>query len=185
MVGDGEVITVAALDVFSPLLIVALSGPLVSPEPRPDTRSTWALAIGAAIDAVSFAVGVALVGSDQPGFDQARVGWISCTAGFTLGPFVAHAITGQWLRGAVFSAVPLVSTIGNAIVLTGTSSQTIDLTPLNQDQRLVFVFTSVGLLGSIIGLVDAALFRPTNHASVRVAPTISRTSAGFVVGGTF
>lgn len=167
------------------LLLVALSGAPLAEPPPPDTttKTTVAFAIGAAIDAVTFAVGVALVGSDQAGFDQARAGWITCSAGFTLGPFVAHALTGQWLRGAAFAAVPLAGTIGNAVVLGSTSTQTVDVTPLNQDQRLIVVFTGVGLLGSVIGLVDVLLFKP--KASVRVTPTISQTGAGFVVGGFF
>lgn len=167
------------------LLLVALSGVALAEPPQPEKRAkqTWAFAVGAAIDAVSFAVGVALVGSDAGGFDQARAGWVTCSAGLTLGPFVAHAITGQWLRGAVFSVVPLAGTVGNAVVL-GTRSETIDVTPLKQDQRLVVLFTSVGLLGSVIGLVDIAFFEPTT-TNVHVAPTISQTGAGLVVGGTF
>ncbi len=169
------------------LLLVALSGaPLAEPPPPPpDTtaKTTWAFVIGAAIDAVTFAVGVALVGSDQAGFDQARAGWVTCSAGFTVGPFVAHAITGQWLRGAIFSAVPLASTIGNAVVL-GSSKKTIDVTPLQQDQRFIVLFTSVGLLGSVIGLVDVLLFKP-KPASVHITPTISQSGAGFVIGGFF
>ncbi len=164
------------------LVLVALSGSVLvePPPPPPETATkTAAFAVGAAIDAVSFAIGVALVGSDQSGLDQARAGWITCSAGLALGPFVAHAMTGQWLRGAAFSAVPLAATIGNAIVL-GSQTQTLDQMLLNPDQRLVYVFTSVGLLGSIIGLVDVALFK-----GVRVAPTISRTAAGFIVGGSF
>jgi hypothetical protein len=166
------------------VLLVALSGALIEPPPPPPDASakrTLAFTIGAAIDAVTFAVGVALVGSDRPGFDQSRAGWITCSAGFTLGPFVAHAITGQWLRGAVFSAVPLAGTIGNAIVL-GSTTQTIDVTPLMQNQRLVVVFTSVGILGSVIGLVDVLLFKPN---TVHVTPTISQTGGGFVLGGSF
>ena len=169
------------------ILLVALSGaPLAEPPPPPPdatAKRTLAFVVGAAIDAATFAVGVALVGSDPAGFDQARAGWITCSAGFAVGPFVAHAITGQWLRGAVFSAVPLAATIGNAGVLASTSSQTIDVTPLNQDQRFIVVLTGVGLLGSVIGLVDVLLFKP--KTSVRVAPTMSRTGAGFVVGGSF
>ncbi len=168
-------------------MVVALSGAaLADPPPARETstKTAWAFAIGAAIDAVSFAVGVALIGSDQAGFDQARAGWLTCSAGFTVAPFVAHAIMGQWLRGAAFSAVPLAGTIGNAIVLSS-STQTIDQTPLKQDQRLIVVFTSVGLLGSVIGLVDVALFKPTKTRGVRITPTISQTGAGFVVGGFF
>jgi hypothetical protein len=168
------------------LILVALSGaPLVDPPPQPTAKKTWAFAIGAAIDVVTFAVGAALVGADQAGFDQARAAWVTCSAGFTVGPFVAHAITGEWLRGAVFSAVPLAGTVGNAIVLGSQSSQTIDVTPLKEDQRLIVVFTSVGLLGSIISLVDVLLFTPTKTASVRVTPTVSQTGGGFVVGGSF
>ncbi len=169
------------------VLLVALSGSVLSepPPPAPPTKTGIALAVGVAIDAVTFAVGVALVGSDQAGFDQARAGWVTCTAGFALGPFVAHAMTGQWLRGAAFSGVPLAMTVGDAIVLGSSSSQTIDQMLLNPDQRLIFVFTSVGLLGSVIGLLDVALSKPAKAASLRVTPTVSRTGAGFVVGGTF
>ena len=169
------------------VLLVALSGSVLSepPPPNPATKTGIALAVGVAIDAVTFAVGVALVGSDQTGFDQARAGWVTSTAGFALAPFVAHAITGQWLRGAAFSGVPLAMTVGDAIVLGASSSETIDKMALNPDQRLVFVFTSVGLLGSVIGLLDVALSRPTHAASLRVTPTLSRAGAGFVVGGTF
>jgi hypothetical protein len=149
-------------------------------EPRNDSaKTTWAIGVGVAIDAVSFAIGAALVGSDPTGLDQAKAGWITCSGGFTLGPFVAHAMTGQWLRGLAFSAAPLAGTIGNAIVL-GAQTQTIDQMVLNPDQRLVYVFTSVGLLGSVIGLLDVALFK-----HVRVAPTLSHGGGGFVVGGSF
>lgn len=168
------------------LLLVALSGAPLAEPPPPDTtaKTTLAFAIGAAIDVVTFAVGVALTASDQAGFDQARAGWVTCSAGFTLGPFVAHAITGQWLRGAIFSAVPLAGTIGNAVVLGSASKQTIDVTPLQQDQRFIVLFTGVGLLGSVIGLVDVLLFKPTKTA-IRVTPTVSQTGAGLFVGGSF
>ncbi|HEY1956939.1 MAG TPA: hypothetical protein VGH28_15065 [Polyangiaceae bacterium] len=170
---------------LSHLFVVALSGAALAepPPPRPSPNHALAFAVGAAIDAVAFAVGVALVGSDPPGFDQARAGWVTFSAGLALGPFVAHAMAGEWARGAIFSAVPLAATIGNAAVLYSSSTQTIDLTPLNQDQRLVYVFTCVGLLGSIIGLVDAVAFHP--KSGVRVTPTVSRTGAGLVLGGSF
>jgi hypothetical protein len=170
---------------LSPIVLVALSGTaLVEPPPPTDTanQKTRALVVGAAIDAVTFAVGVALVGTDTAGFDQARAGWITCSAGFTIAPFVAHAMVGEWLRGAAFSAVPLATTIGNAVVLGSATSQTIDVTPLNQDQRFIVLFTSIGMLGSVIGLLDVALFKP---AKVHVAPNISQHGGGFVIGGSF
>ena len=152
--------------------------------PPPDTeKRTWALAIGIALDAVSFAVGAATLGNDQLGTDQARAGWITCSAGFAVAPFVSHAIMGEWLRGAAFSAVPLASVIGNAFVLG--ANPNVDQMPLNPDQRLVYAFTTAGLLGSFIGLLDVALYKPSKPARVHVAPTVSLGGAGVVLGGSF
>ena len=168
------------------LVFIALSGPiLVEPPPARDdaaTKRTWALAIGVAIDAVSFAIGAATLGADSFASDQARAGWITCSAGFAVAPFVSHAIVGQWLRGAAFSAVPLAGVIGNAFVLG--SNPNIDQMPLNPDQRLVYAFTTAGLLGSFIGLLDVALYKPSKPR-IRVAPSVSMRSAGLVVGGSF
>ena len=170
------------------LVLVALSGPVLAELPPPPAddahaKRTLALAIGVAIDAVSFAIGAATLASDSLAGDQARAGWITCSAGFAVAPFVSHAIIGQWLRGAAFSAVPLAGVIGNAFVLG--ANPNVDQMPLNPDQRLVYAFTTAGLLGSFIGLLDVALYKPSKPARVRVAPSVSRTSAGFVVGGSF
>lgn len=170
---------------LTPLVFVAGSA-LAEPLPPPDderTKRTWALVIGIAIDAASFAIGAATLGGDQLAGDQARAGWLTCSAGFTVAPFVSHAIMGQWLRGAAFSAVPLAGVIGNAFVLGSNSN--IDQMPLNPDQRLVYAFTTAGLLGSFIGLLDVALYKPSKPRAVHVTPSISRAGGGFVVGGSF
>ena len=171
-----------------PLVFVAgnvFAEPL-PPPPDDHAKRTWALAIGIAIDAVSFAVGAATLGNDELAGDRARAGWLTCSAGFAVAPFVAHAIMGQWLRGAAFSAVPLASVVGNAFVLGANSN--VDQMPLNPDQRLVYAFTTAGLLGSFIGLLDVVLYKPSKPRVVRwahVAPSISRAGGGFVVGGSF
>lgn len=150
--------------------------PIVAPDRRP-----WGFAVGAAIDALSFAVGVALLGTDAAGFDQARAGWMTCSFGFALGPFVGHAITGQWLRGALFSVVPVAAAVGNAIVLLP-PTETIDQTPLINDQRFIWAFTSIGLAGSVAGLIDVALAKPS---PVRITPAVSKDGASLFVGGRF
>lgn len=137
--------------------------------------------IGIAIDAVSFAVGAATLGNDSMASDQARAGWITCSAGFAVAPFVSHAIVGEWLRGVAFTAVPLAGVIGNAVVLG--ANPNLDQMALNPDQRLVYAFTTAGLLGSFIGLLDVALFK--SKPPIRVAPSISRSGAGVVLGGSF
>ena len=56
--------------------LVFVAGSALADLPPPDvrpTKATWAFAIGVAIDAVSFAVGVATIGFDYPGGDQAKV----------------------------------------------------------------------------------------------------------------
>jgi hypothetical protein len=167
-----------------PHLVLVAGAVLAEPPPPPPdshAKKTWALVIGIAIDAVSFAVGAATLGSDSLASDQARAGWITCSAGFTVAPFVAHAIVGEWLRGVAFSAVPLAGVVGNAIVLAGNPN--VDQMPLNPDQRLVYAFTTAGLLGSFIGLLDVALFK--SKPPVRIAPSISQSSAGVVLGGSF
>jgi hypothetical protein len=94
---------------------------------------------------------------------------------------------GEWLRGAAFSAVPLAGVIGNAFVLGANSN--VDQMPLNPDQRLVYAFTTAGLLGSFIGLLDVALYKPFKPAArvrwAHVVPSISPTGGGVVVGGSF
>lgn len=165
----------------SPLLVLALSSePLLLPPP-PDPRPGWAFGIGAAIEAISFAIGVGLVGSDTAGFDQARAGWMTCSVGFSLAPFVAHGIVGHWARGAIFTALPVAAAVGNAIVLLP-PTDTIDVTPLKQDQRLVWAFTSVGLAASIAGLIDVLVIPPKNF---HVTPSVSPTGGSLFVGGTF
>lgn len=169
-----------------PQLVLVAGNVFAEPAPPPPddhTKRTWALVIGIAIDTVSFAIGVATLGNDQLAGDQARAGWITCSAGFTVAPFVAHAIVGQWLRGAALSAVPLAGVIGNAIVLG--ANPNVDQMPLNPDQRLVYAFTTAGLLGSFIGLLDVALYKPSKPRAVHVSPSISRAGGGFVVGGSF
>jgi hypothetical protein len=167
-----------------PQLVLVAGNVFAEPPPPPDhANKTWALAIGIAIDAVSFAIGAATLGSDSLASDRARVGWITCSAGFMVAPFVSHAIVGQWLRGAAFSAVPLAGVIGNAFVLG--QNPNIDQMELNPDQRLVYAFTTAGLLGSFIGLLDVALYKPSKPPPVRIAPTVSHGGAGLVLGGSF
>jgi hypothetical protein len=96
-------------------------------------------------------------------------------------PFVSHAIVGEWLRGVAFTAVPLAGVIGNAVVLG--ANPNVDQMALNPDQRLVYAFTTAGLLGSFIGLLDVALFK--SKPPIRVAPSISQSGAGVVLGGSF
>jgi hypothetical protein len=173
------------------LLAPALVLPLALPTPPRATQSADALARYGLVAAVStqalaFAGGVALVGADEKGGTLARAGWLTLGAGFVAGPLFAHGAARSWLRGAVFAIVPTVCLLSTTTLL-GQHEGSLDQLPLPK-QRLLWVFTSAGLVGSVVAVVDAALRLPTHDtlvASMRLAPSASPQSLGVVAWGTF
>jgi hypothetical protein len=173
---------------LAPLLAQALALPPSQPsQPEAGDLARYGFVAAVSTQALAFAGGVALIGLDNSGGSRARTGWLTLGVGFLAGPILAHGAAQSWLRTALYSIVPTICLVGTATVL-GQHDGSIDQLPLAK-QRPLWAFTSAGLLGSAIALVDAAVRLPsadsTRITAVRLAPSASSQSFGLVAWGAF
>jgi hypothetical protein len=157
--------------VFTAVLLLAPASARAEPDP------VLAGVVGAATAFTGFAVGGTLMGvTTNPATNMA--GWLTMEGGFALAPFTAHAVVGEWWRGAAFSAVPTATTLGTVPVFLYNENAVLNGT-LPQ-QRWMYVFMCSGILASGVGVVDAVL---ASRRSVYLAPTLGGGNYGVVVGG--
>ena len=150
-------------------------------------RAGAALAVGTAAEVASTAIGVSLLASDAAGGARGRAGWITLVGGFAVAPLVAHAAAGDWARGLLFAALPMACAAGTTAVLLREDR------PLDalraRDQRLLWPLLSLGLIGSMVGLLDvaAADSRPATapKTALTFAPVFTTGAAFGAVAGEF
>ena len=109
-----------------------------------------------------------------------NAGWLTIEGGFTLAPFAAHAVEGEWGRGALFASVPAACLAGSAAEF-GVVPVTIDQGTLPQ-QRIMWALFVGGQIASVVGVIDAA-FAPLRARNLFVAPTVGAGHVGLTMGG--
>lgn len=135
---------------------------------------TTALVTGIAVAGASLAYGGTLLTTGR-GLAVKRDGLIVMDTGLTLAPLVAHAVAGEWGRGALFSLAPAVGEIGMAVLLSAHPDAAVK--GKNKSQRIYPVLISLSVLGSALGIFDAAL------ADERLPHvTLAATDDGFGAG---
>lgn len=115
---------------------------------------TTALVTGIAVAGASLAYGGTLLTTGR-GLAVKRDGLIVMDTGLTLAPLVAHGVAGEWGRGALFGLVPAAGEIGMAVLLAAHPDAAVK--GKNKSQRIYPVLLSLSVLGSALGIFDAAL----------------------------
>ena len=161
------------------------SEPSVPAEPSPparpaEPRAPIALATGLAVAGVSFAAGGFLLAGDG-GLPSKHAGLAVLHTGLTLAPLAAHGVVGEWGRGAVFSIAPALSGLGMALLLAERPEAPV--MGKNKSQRIYPVLITVSVLGSALGIFDAALV--DERSRVRVGATATNDFGGAWVEGCF
>lgn len=152
---------------------------------QPNVRA--AIAVGAFTMLVPGVIGGfrTALGADD---GQKTAGLLVAAGGFAMAPVLSHMVAREWSRAAVFGIVPTVTTIAaTALVLEipdavyrGTTAS-----------RTGFgVLLGVGMLGSVLGLVDTALAgerardrQRANEHGLFVVPAVSKDGAMLTLGG--
>jgi hypothetical protein len=153
--------------------VFLVSAPARAEEPDP---AAAVVAGGAALFAGFVAGGTVIAVSGNAGAREA--GWLGLESGFVLAPLAAHAMVGEWGRGALFAAVPAVTTLSTLPVFFE-QPDAVDHGSL-EEQRVMWALFVGGLGVAVAGVIDAAT---APSRGVRVTPILSRDSAGLVFGG--
>ncbi len=146
------------------------------------------IGVGAAVEVATFVSGVALLGASDNATGKA--GWLAIGGGLTLAPLLAHAVSGEWKRGFLFSAIPAACWLGTSAFIGQTNR--IDSVPL-REQRVYWAFFSVGLAASVVGVIDAAFVETRNEkgrdgaiaSAPKVIPSVSANFGGVSIVGQF
>lgn len=136
---------------------------------------------GAAVLVAGFTAGGLLLSTSNASAAQSNAGWLTIESGFTLAPFAAHAVAGEWARGLAFSALPAAA-LGGTAALFQYDPGTIAHGSL-PEQRWMWSFFSAALAGSTAGIVDALLAETRARSVVVVAPSVASDRVGIVLEG--
>ena len=124
-----------------------------APARQEEPRAPNALVTGFVIAGGSLAAGGYVLASDRS-LDAKRHGLYLMHGGLTLAPLAAHLVAGEWRRGAIFSLAPALAGMGMVALLALTPEAPIR--GKNKSQRIYPVLITVGVLGSAVGIFDAA-----------------------------
>jgi hypothetical protein len=153
--------------------VLLFSAPARAEEPDP----AGAVVAGAAALFVGFVAGGTVIAvSGSPAAREA--GWLGLESGFVVAPLAAHAVVGEWGRGALFAAVPAVTTLSTLPVFLE-QPDAVDHGSL-EEQRVMWSLFVGGLGVAVAGIIDAAT---STSRSVHLTPILARGTAGLVVGG--
>jgi hypothetical protein len=161
------------------------AAPVPAPASEPNVRA--AMAVGAAAMLLPGLVGGTrtALGADE---GKKVSGLLFASGGFALAPIVSHMIVREWGRAAAFGALPAAMTIASSVLI----SQIPDAVYRgDMTTRTTFgIFFGVGLLSSVIGLVDTSLAgerarerRRAKGSSLMVMPSVGKDSAMLTIGG--
>jgi hypothetical protein len=118
------------------------------------TLGTTALVTGIAVAGASLAYGGTLLTTGR-GLAVKRDGLLVMDTGLTLAPLLAHGVAGEWARGALFSLAPAAGEVGMAILLAAHPAAPV--VGKHKSQRIYPILITVSVLGSALGIFDAAL----------------------------
>jgi hypothetical protein len=137
------------------LLALLVAQPaLASSEDEPAPRAARALVTGIGIAGASLAYGATMLTLDSS-LATKHTGLAVMHTGLTLAPLLAHGVVDEWWRGAAFSIAPAVGGIGMAVLLEKRPDAPIK--GKQKSQRYYPVLIAVSVLGSAVGVFDAAL----------------------------
>ena len=122
--------------------------------PETSSRGVTALVTGLATAGASLAYGGFLLTSGHS-LPAKHDGLYVMSLGLTLAPLVAHGVAGEWARGALFSIAPAIGGIGMAMLLAKRPDAPIK--GKQKSQRIYPVLITVSVVGSAVGIFDAAL----------------------------
>jgi hypothetical protein len=150
---------------------------------KPD--EALALLVGSGTTLAGFAAGSLLLGTSGDQRLQNNIGWLTIQGGFALAPLTAHAVVGEWGRGALFAAAPA-AMWGGSLGLVQYAPNVVGHGTLEQ-QRVLWGFFGVGFFSSAVGVVDAMFAgKRVQHGSsarMRVAPLVATGTAGLSLEG--
>ncbi len=156
---------------------------LLAPVPAhaepPDTA--LALFTGAATTVAGFAAGALLLGTSNDRNLANNAGWLTMQGGFALAPLCAHAVVGEWSRGALFATAPA-AMWGGSVALMEYAPNVVGHGTL-EEQRVLWGFFGVAFFSSAVGIVDATFAGSRAAERVRVAPMATRGGAGLSLEG--
>jgi hypothetical protein len=138
------------------------------------------LVTGAAVLLLGFTVGSTMVATAAGANGQTNTGWLLIESGFTVAPFAAHAALGQWSRGLAFAAPPTAA-LGGTAALFDDSPGTV-LHGSLPEQRVMWGLFGLGLVSSIVGVIDVAFAAP-KVGPVALAPAFGPGAEGLALGG--
>jgi hypothetical protein len=122
-----------------------------------------------------------VAGSDD--LSQIHAGIAVGGAGLTLAPLLAHGVGGEWGRGAWFS-LPSALAGGGMLALLRSVPEAPIRGRRKSHSSLVFpVLVGLDVVGSGIGILDAALTDERRHAALRITAYALPEFAGLRVGG--
>jgi hypothetical protein len=160
--------------------------------PRPDPALS--VLVGGAMLLAGFAVGGTLLASggdlgnpSDAAVAKTRAAWFAIESAFVVAPLSAHAVVGEWGRGALFASLPAATTLGTIPVFVEQPAAVEHGTL--EEQRVMWGLFCGGLAAAVAGVVDAALATgragdASRAAALRVTPAVGAGHAGVVLGGT-
>ncbi|HEY3495416.1 MAG TPA: hypothetical protein VGK73_12045 [Polyangiaceae bacterium] len=150
------------------------------PPPAVQARGPTALVTGLAVAGLSFGVGGFLLTMNED-LGTKHAGLAVLHGGLTVAPLAAHGVSGEWSRGALFAVAPALGGIGMAALLAWRPQ-----TPVmgkDKSHRIYPVLITASVLGSAIGIFDAALV--DERSAVNVSAAVSPDFGGATVEGRF
>jgi hypothetical protein len=164
--------------------VVLTASPVVFPSAaRADeggASSGWALASAGIIDVTGFIVGGTLLAQAHGDHMRDNAGWLTIESGFALAPVASHGVSGEWGRGALFAAAPLVALAVTAGLFQAQPG-TVEGGTLPQ-QRWMWAMFGAGLFTSAVGVVDA-LWAPARTRKIALRPVVGSGQIGLQIGG--
>ncbi|HEV8550706.1 MAG TPA: hypothetical protein VGQ57_16790, partial [Polyangiaceae bacterium] len=152
---------------------------VASPDGDDGGRVSRALVTGIGIAGASLAYGGAMLTVDRT-LASKHSGLAVMHTGLALAPLMAHGVVDEWWRGAAFSIAPALGGLGMAALLAERPDAPIK--GKQKSQKIYPVLITVSVLGSAVGIFDAALCDQRLPA-VNVA--VGRDFAGAEVTGSF
>jgi hypothetical protein len=145
-----------------------------------------AILAGSATALAGFAAGGLLLGTSGDRNQTNNLGWMTIQGGFVLAPLSAHAVVGEWGRGALFAAAPAAMWAGSMSLVQYAPNVVAHGTL--EEQRVLWGLFGVAFFSSAVGVVDAVFAprraTPSAPGEVRVAPTAVAGGAELAVQGT-
>lgn len=169
-------------------LAVCVLAALLTPRPAAadelpvDTGATTSLLVGAGIAVLSVGTGLTITGNAKNG-NTKNAGILIAQSGLAVAPFAAHAVQGEWARGAVF-AIPSLAAEGGMLGLVEYWGPKLVTGSSLKSQYIYSGLFTLSLLSAGVGIVDS-LFAGDRRAAraARLTPYFDRTGGGLSLSG--